>query len=343
MNSPLKHKTNLNSLILPTVIFFSIQLIGTFGYYYIEKFSIIDSFYTTVLAISTVGFGTPHELSDYGKIFTSILILLSFGTIGYYITIISRFVIEGIFTNFYKVRKMEKKISKLHNHVIICGYGRNGKQATIELSEHNQDFVIIDKDEHIIDIIKNETPHQYIHGDATHEDILLLAGIENAKALITTMPSDANNVYVVLTARELNSSIKIISRASEDLSDKKLKRAGATNVIMPDKIGGQRMAKLVTQPDILEFIENIILQSNKEVNLTEISCKDLASCFVNKTISELGIRNKSGANILGLKSKEGFYVFNPNPDTIISKDDQLFVLGTPEQINILKKILSQGE
>ncbi len=337
------HKQSLRSLILPTIIFFSIQIIGVIGYYFIENYSLIDSFYTTVLAISTVGFGTPQALSEHGKIFTSILILLSFGTIGYYLTILSRFVVEGIFTNFYKERKMEKKVKKLENHVIICGYGRNGKQASIELSEHKQNFVIIDNNEQIIDIIKNETEYNYILGDATHEDVLRAASIDKAKALITTMPNDANNVYVVLTARELNKNIKIISRASEDLSDKKLKRAGATNVIMPDKIGGQRMAKLVTQPDIVEFIEYILLQSNKEVNLTEISCEDLASCFVDKTISELGIRNKSGANIIGLKSTDGFYVFNPNPETIISKEDKLFVLGSPEQVEILKRILESGE
>ncbi len=337
------HKQSLRSLIFPTIIFFTIQIIGVIGYYYIENYSITDSFYTTILAISTVGFGTPHALSEHGKIFTSILILLSFGTIGYYFTILSRFVVEGIFSNFYKERKMEKKVKKLENHVIICGYGRNGKQASIELAEHNENFVIIDNDEQIIEIIKHETNYNYILGDATHEDVLIKAGIDKAKSLITTMPNDANNVYVVLTARELNKNIKIISRASEDLSDKKLKRAGATNVIMPDKIGGQRMAKLVTQPDIVEFIEYILLQSNKEVNLTEISCQDLASCFVDKTISELGIRNKSGANIIGLKSADGFYIFNPNPETTLTKDDQLFVLGTPEQVEILKNILTTGD
>ncbi len=181
----------------------------------------------------------------------------------------------------------------------------------------------------------------YIEGDATHEEILEAARIEKAAALITTMPSDADNLFIVITARQLNPGMKIISRASEDKADSKLKRAGANNVIMPDKIGGQRMAKLIVQPDVVEFLEYIMLQESDDVTLKELSCKNLAACFSGKTIKELGIRNITGANIIGLK-KERKYIFNPDPEIILSSDDNLFVLGNPVQIAKLKDVLVKG-
>jgi voltage-gated potassium channel len=158
--------------------------------------------------------------------------------------------------------------------------------------------------------------------------------------MITTLPQDADNLFVVLSAQELNPRLRIISRASLDNSDVKLKRAGATNVIMPDKIGGQRMAKLVAQPDIVEFIDILLLQSADNVVLEEISCRDLAECYAGKSIIELDIRNTSGANIIGLKRKDKSYLINPLPETTLTSTDQLFALGTKAQINHLKKTIS---
>ena len=180
----------------------------------------------------------------------------------------------------------------------------------------------------------------YVEGDAADEEVLKLAHLDSAGALITTLPEDADNLFVVLTAKEFNSTIKIISRASQENSDVKLKRAGATNVIMPDKIGGQRMAKLVAQPDIVEFIDTLLLQSSDDVILDEISCKDLAACFAGKSIFELDIRNTSGANIIGLKRKDNSYLLNPLPETTLSSTDQLFALGTKAQISHLRKTIS---
>ncbi|GAB4304530.1 MAG: hypothetical protein Kow0068_26250 [Marinilabiliales bacterium] len=192
-------------------------------------------------------------------------------------------------------------------------------------------------------MIQDEHPNlYYIHGDATQDEVLSEAAIEKAKALITTFPNDADNLFVVLTARQMNPSIKIISRAYDVHSDIKLKRAGATNVIMPDKIGGQRMAKLVSQPDIVEFLEYIMLQDNKDVKIEELSCEKMASCFANKSIRELDIRNISGANIVGLRQAMGNYIINPSPDIILTSEDKLFVLGNSEQLIKLKQILLTG-
>ena len=230
---------------------------------------------------------------------------------------------------------------KLKNHVIIVGYGRNGEQAAIELQEHDVDFVIIDKRDNVIARIRENPDLLYIKGDATHEEVLEQAGVYRAKALIVTTPTDADNVFVVLTARSMNPGLIIISRASELESLTKLKRAGATNVIMPERIGGQRMAKLVHQPDVVEFLEYILLQKSQDVTLEEISCNRMANCYVGKTIGDLKALDTSGANIVGLKISGARYVFNPKPETTLSRNDQIFVFGTPEQVTMLKNLMAR--
>jgi voltage-gated potassium channel len=198
--------------------------------------------------------------------------------------------------------------------------------------------------EHVVARILDDDPEQlYVQGDASSEEVLDIAQIRKAKALITALPNDADNMFVVLTAREMNPSLKIISRASDFRSDVKLRRAGATNVIMPDRIGGQRMAKLVTQPDVVEFVEYILLQRSRDVQLLEITCSNLAKCNYRKTIRELRLREKSGANLIGIKTNEGAYIFNPSPDIEITPEDKLFVLGTPGQLTKFEEILYDSE
>jgi voltage-gated potassium channel len=234
---------------------------------------------------------------------------------------------------------MEKRISQLNNHVIICGYGRNGKKAADELLEYNQTIVVIENDQKIIQQIKDIDKLSYIEGDSTAEEILKIAKIESAKAIITTLPNDADNLFVVLSSRDLNENITIISRASEEHSDYKLRQAGANNIIMPDKLGGQQMAKLVTHPDIVEFLDFIMLQKGRDVKLFEVFCDDMANCNINKTIGEFNFRHITGANIVGIKASEGDYIFNPSRDIRINCDDKIFVLGTQKQIDQLKEIL----
>jgi voltage-gated potassium channel len=317
-------------------------IIGIFGFMVIEQLSFIESFFMTIITISTVGFQEVQPLSDIGRIFTAFLIIFSLGIFAYFVTTITRYIVDGIFKNYYKDNKVKKRIVKLDNHVILCGYGRNGRQAAVELSENEMPFVVIEKDESIVENIREDSNLLYIQGDATHEDVLEVAGIEKAKALITTLSNDADNLFIVLTVSQIRPGIKIVSRASDDNSDLKLKRAGASNVIMPDKIGGQRMAKLVTEPDVVEFIEYIMLQGRKEVLIEEISCKKMAACFADKSIKELDIRNVSGANIIGVKTAENTYIINPSPEIKLTNKDQLFVLGTHDQISKLKKIVNFG-
>ncbi len=305
---------------------------GTFGYIYLEGLKPIDAFFMTVITISTVGFREVQPLSDLGKIFTSSLIFFSLGSLAWVGSTMARFVFDGELKEYLKTYRVDKKIVKLKDHAIIIGYGRNGEQAAMELRESGIHFVVIDKRENVINRVREDSNLLYIKGDATHEDILKQAGVDKARALIATTPNDADNVFVALTARSMNPGLRIVSRASEIESIMKLKRAGVTNVIMPERIGGQRMAKLVTQPDVVEFIEHILLQKTKDVSLEEISCTNMADSFVNKPISNLKDADSSGVNVIGIKISGAKYIFNPDPGLTLSRGDQLFVIGSPQQI-----------
>jgi voltage-gated potassium channel len=312
-------------------------IIGVAGYCFIEDYSLLDSIFMTVNTVATVGYGQAKALDNAGKIFTSFLIVFSISTFAYAISVITRFVIEGEFQIFFKHYQVNTKIQKLKNHVVVCGYGRNGKQACQQLNSGEEDFVVIENNPEIVEKMRANNNILFVDGDATSDQVLAEAGLDRAKALITALPNDAANVFVVLTARELNPSLKIISRASDESSEHKLKRAGADNVIMPDKIGGTHMAALVTKPDVLEFIDHITGRIN--IRLEEILFSSLPDSMRNKSIRELEIRNKTGANIIGFKTDAGEYVINPPPDTIMMPDAKLFVLGTQEQVMKFKDIL----
>lgn len=234
---------------------------------------------------------------------------------------------------------MEKKVKNLENHVIVCGYGRNGRETSNEFLEKNIPFVIIEQSAEIIEKIKDNPELMYVQGDTTQDEILEIAGVKKARALIATLPNDADNLFIVLSARELNKNLLIVTRASNDSSNLKLKQGGANFVIMPDKLGGQQMAKLVSHPDVVEFLDYILLHSEKEVNLQEIMLSGLSDNLNNSTIGEVNVRNKSGTNILGIKTAKGNYIFNPASTEKISNNDKLFVLGTPEQIESFKSLI----
>jgi len=321
------------------VVLLSLIVIGTAGYHLIEGWEIIDCLYMTIITIATVGFKEVGPLSTGGKIFTMALIVTSLSSLAYVGTSIARFVFDGDLANYIKTYRVDKKIAKLKNHVIIVGYGRNGEQAAIELAEHGVEFVIVDKRDNVISRVRENSELLYIKGDATHEEVLEQAGIYDALAIIATTPNDADNVFVVLTARSMNPGLTVISRASEIGSQTKLKRAGATNVIMPERIGGQRMAKLVHQPDVVEFLEYILLQKTQDVSLEEVSCKNMSQQFVGKSILDLRVRELSGANIIGIKTGGARYIFNPDYKMVVSRNDKLFVLGNPAQIKKLRDLL----
>lgn len=304
------------------------------------RFSFLDALYMTINTIGTVGFREVHPLTQTGQIFTIFLIITGFGTFAFAISSLTSYVLTGEFREYYRITKNLNAIEELSGHTIICGYGRNGRQAAHVLKKHGRRFVVIEQKKEVIDTLKHKHSELVLEGDATQDDILGKAGIARASSLITTLPIDADNLFIVLSARTLNPNLIIISRASDDNSDKKLKIAGANNVIMPDKIGGAHMASLVLKPDVIEFIDHITGQGGPDINLEEILFDNLPIPLRNKTIRDLEIRNKSGANIVGFKKGNGEFVINPDPDTQLIPDGKLFVLGTPEQIQKLKTLLT---
>jgi len=322
---------------LSMIIF--IVVVGVTGYMVIEGDSFLNALYMTIITISTVGFGEIHQLSQGGKIFTIFLIISSFTTYAYALTTLSTHFFEGQLHILLKGYK-SKTIKKMENHVVVCGFGRNGRQVIDELIAHGHQFVVIDKDHEMV----SEHPEYssyFIEGDATEDDVLIKANIKTAKSLITTLPIDADNLYVVLTARALNPDLVIVSRGSGDLAEKKLRMAGVDSVVMPEKVGGAHMASLVANPDIVEFLDHLSVHSDDPTILEEIVCKDLPDDARRKTIFEIGIRRKTGANIIGFKTPDGRYVLNPGPDTKVSKGSKLFVLGTPEQISKMRQLLRE--
>ncbi|MFN6040186.1 MAG: potassium channel family protein, partial [Bacteroidota bacterium] len=229
-----------NKLLIPIWIIISLLLIGTIGYHVIDGYSFFNAFYMTVITIASVGYGEIEPLSTAGRIFTSFLIIFSFGTFAYAVGLFTKYIVEGEIKHFWSNRKLNKMLDKLSDHIIVCGYGRNGHQASMVLHKYNKRFVVIEKK--IIESNSVKYKDVVLEGDATSDEVLIRAGILRAKALITTLPNDADNLFICLTARNLNPQLTIISRASEDSSDAKLRIAGANNVIMPDKIGGAHMA-----------------------------------------------------------------------------------------------------
>lgn len=320
------------------ILFSSVIVIGVLGFMYISGDSFIDALYMTVITITTVGFGTLHELNDVEKLFTIFLIFMSVTMLGYVASVLTEYIVSGELFQQLKFNKVQKKIQQLDKHTIVCGYGRNGKQSVSKLIKFDKSLVVIENDEARIEELE-EQKLLYIKGDATNDEVLNKAGISNAESLITSLPSDADNLYVVLTSRQLNKELIIVSRASNDSSDSKLRIAGANNVIMPDKLGGEHMASLLVTPDIVEFVDTLAIDSDNSNNLKEISIEDLPSEFELKSIKDLDFRKKTGCTIIGYKTPENKYIINPESDTKLVTGSKLIVLGRSEQIAKLNKIL----
>jgi voltage-gated potassium channel len=314
---------------------------GVIGFMLIDNFSFINALYMTIITVSTVGFREAQPLSDAGKLFTAILIMGSLGILTYFITTLTQSLFQKQFSFFFAGNNRKNKKSKMENHVVVVGYGRNGDQVVKELMTTGSNIVVIDQNHNIV-INNMGRPIRFIEGDATDDEVLIKADIKSARSLITTLPIDADNLFVVLTARALNPDLKIISRASSDSSEKKLRMAGVDSIVMPERVGGAHMATLVSKPDLVEFLEHLTLHDTTDAQLTEIMCTDLPEDFLNKPIKEIGIRSKSGANIVGFKTAAGDYIINPTKDTKLVQNSKLFVLGTDEQIEDMKKILYEN-
>lgn len=316
-----------------------IVCVGTIGFVIVEDWSFFDAFYMTIITVSTVGFNEVNELSMGGKMFTSFLIITSFGTFAYAVSAITSYIVGGEYKSYFQEYKSLKTVSKMNNHIIICGYGRVGMQAAHDLRFYQKPFIIVENDQKITDDPQYKDIN-FVKGDSTDDQVLLRANLKDASALITALPKDADNLFVVLSARELNPNLKIISRASSYSSMRKLRIAGADNVIMPDTVGGAHMASLVVNPDIMEFMDLIKVSGKAAINLEEITFSDLPEEIKYTTIGELEEKSLSGCNVIGYRSQEGEYIINPSSDIKILPNSKLFVLGNPEQIMKLNRVLN---
>lgn len=314
------------------ILLFVLIFLGTAGFVFIADYSWINGLYMTVITISTVGFKEVEPLDVDAKIFTIFLIITSITLFGYIISVITDYIANNKFIEELKFKQVERKIQRLEKHTIVCGYGRNGKQAMARLRSHAKGCVIIENDPELIEEIESDGQMLYVRGDATSDEVLESAGIAKASSLITTLPSDADNLYVVLSARQLNKECTIVSRATNDSSDRKLKVAGADNVIMPDKLGGAHMASLVITPDIIEFIDRLSIEGESSSNIEELVIEDLPTKYANKSILDLDLRKRTGCTVIGFKTPDKEYIINPDASTKLIPKSKLIVIGRPGEI-----------
>lgn len=309
---------------------------GILGYTVIEKWSPLDAFYMTIITISTVGFTEIAPLSQGGKIFTIFLILGGVGTVGYTIGTAVEFMVEGHLSGLVERRRIGKVLEKLKSHYIICGFGRVGQQIAKEFKITNSPFIIIDNNPEAIERCR-ENEYLYIEGDAANDDVLKKANIKEARGLITAVDSDADNVYVTLSAKGLRPDLFVVARANLDGSDEKLKKAGADRVISPYSIGGRRMAHLMMKPLVSDYLDIITKAENIEFRLEEAVIEKTSS-IKNKTIKEADIHDKSGVLVLAIK-KDDSLLTNPQTTEIINEGDKLVAIGTSDQLEIFYSMI----
>lgn len=321
----------LQRLYLAVLLLVVTLLAGMVGFILIERYNLLEAFYMTVITLGTVGFGEVKPLSDAGRFFVSLLILFNLSIFAYALSVITSLLLDGEFQKLFKYYKTLKQIGKLNQHVIICGYGRHGKQVATEFLRSGQAFVVIERNEEKLRELREQNL-LYLEGDATHEDVLEEAGVMSARALLVSIPDEAESVYTVLTARQMNPQLNIISRASNEKSETKLKRAGADHTIMPERIGGFYMAMLIKNPDIDAFINTVTNYGAARILFEEHDYSTIKKELQKKTLGEMDILKTAGVNVVGLRPGVGDIVINPSADTTLSAGCKLVLLGNKQQM-----------
>ena len=313
----------LKAIILVLLI---ILLTGMSGYQLIEGWATLDSLYMTVITISSVGFSEVHPLSANGRIFTMFLILFGTGALVYGVSTITAFIVGGEFSDVLRRRKMQNKINRLNEHYIVCGADQTGRYVIEELVKTKRDFVVIEKDAQKIKELELREI-LFVEGDATHNAILNVAGIEKAKGLIAALHTDADNLLVVLTAKQLNTGLRVISKAVEEESEQKIRMAGADGVVMPNSIGGMRMVSEMIRPSIVTFLDIMLRSRDRTIRVEDVVIAD-NSPFAGKTLEETGMLDKEGMTVVALKDAlRDRYIFNPAKTTVLAGNHTLVVMG----------------
>lgn len=323
-------------LINPVIAIIGVIAFGVLGYVVIENWSLFDALYMTVITLTTVGYHEVHELSRAGRTFSMVLILSGVGTMFYTFGVGAKVLLEGELRDILGRKKLTKKIENLKNHYIICGYGRMGHIICKEMLQGRASFVIIEKKPEVLTTMDADILS--LQGDATQDSILKQAGIERAKGLISVLSTDSENLYVVLSARGLNPTLKIVARASEEGAESKLIRAGADNVVSPYFIGGLRIAHTLLKPTVVDFIEFATKSGNLELQMEEIKLKR-ASDIIDRSLDECGIRKEMGIIIVAIKRESGTMEFNPKSTSVIRKGDTLVAMGETKQLKALEELV----
>ena len=333
----LSHET-FRHMIFAAFLIIAVIITGLLGYRFIEKMSLLDSLYMTVITIATVGFHEVTVLSDAGRIFTMMMIFLGIGIGGYAIGNIVAFFVQGHLLDLLRGRQMVKAITGLTDHIIVCGFGKIGREVCLILANANRDFIVIDSDE---DKIDTALGMGYIAavGDSTDDDILIKSGIKTASGLISAISDDAANVYLVLSARSLNPHIRIIARGVSEASRKKMLLAGADKVVSPFEIGGRRMATLMISPEVVDFTDSFSQFADYGLKLQKMIIKG-SSSLVGKRLDESYIkRDTDGALIVGIEKRDKSMEINPPGYVVLEEGDFLLSLGNEKQIKLLNGLL----
>lgn len=325
-------------MILGATALGGIFLVGTLWYTLVEKWPVIDAAYMTMITLTTVGFGEIYPLSELSRLFTMALILMGVLIIGYIVNRFSELLIEGYFQERIRMRQEERLIKTLKEHYIICGYGRMARQVAYEFEAEGINFLVIDFESHRVEEAR-QRGYIAIEGDATLDDILHRAKIEEAICLVSALPSDAENLYTVLSAKTLNPDIRTIARASNEEAVKKLQRAGADEVISPYITGGKRIAAAALRPQVVDFVDGILSGSERSFYMEELKLDPNVCSFIGKTLSDAQLRSHSGALVLAIRREDGDLIPGPTGETLLLAGDLLICMGTPDQLRKLNQLL----
>ena len=311
--------------------------LGTCGYYFVEHMPLFEAFYMTIITLSTVGFAEVIPLSQVGRAMTVIIIILGISVGAYTIGVLVRALVEGELVKIFGRRKMQKQVSGLKNHFIICGFGRIGRIVCSELNADNIDFLVIEQDPSVIEYIQTQK-YLYLDMDATSEEALMQAGIMEAKGIVTAVNSDANNVFITMTAKSLRPDVFVLARASEEKNEGKLFRAGATRVVSPYLIGGRRIAQMLKKPTVVDFIDIAMMGSHLGLMMEEATIGNKSS-LIGKTLIDSHLRKDYGVIIVAIKKRSGDMVFNPTPSETLEAGDVIVVIGKKEDLQRMTAVL----
>ncbi|MBO1059009.1 MAG: potassium channel protein [Dolichospermum sp. JUN01] len=315
-----------------------IFLIGTLWYSLVEGWKWEDAAYMTVITLATVGYGETHPLGSRGRLFTIVLILMGVVNLTYIVNRFTAAVIEGYFLEGIRLRQQRRLMESLSEHYIICGFSRTGRQIAKEFQAEAVSFVIIDSE---LESVQKAQEIGYIvfQGDATLDDTLLKVGVTKAICIVAALPSDAENLYTVLSAKTLNPGIRAIARASTEEAVQKLQRGGADAVISPYITGGKRMAAAALRPQILDFVDGMLSGTDRQLYMEEFLLDSDRCPFVGQSLQRAKLRSQSGALVLAIRRLDGKLIGGPTGDTVLMSGDTLICMGTAEQLRDLNQIL----